>query len=222
MMSKLSFVAALALAPWASALLLATPVDWHSSSPANVSWSSSPSDAVFSLVLFNTLNFHDTFAIANNVNPTANFAEFTLPVIPVGTYTLQAINVTNNTDIFDQTPQFQVGAPLSTTSTSASSTSSSAASASASSGSGSGSAAGSATVTVPPGSSSTGGFGVTVSASSTPSGSGASASNTNSAAATSSSAAAAPANFNGAASLSIFAPWAIAALGVVGGAAAML
>ncbi|KAI0830824.1 hypothetical protein BC628DRAFT_1355763 [Trametes gibbosa] len=217
MFSKLSLVAALALAPWASALLLAIPVGWHSSSPVNVSWSNTPSDPVFTLQLFNTDEFHNTFAIANNLNPSADFAAFTLPVVPVGDYTLRAINVTNGDQIYDETPAFQIGAPLSTTSTSASSTVSSAASAS--SGSASASVSGSATLTVPPGSSSTSGFGITVKPSSTPSGSGTSVANTNSAPTASDTTA--PTNFNAAVSLPILAPWAIAALGVVGGAAAM-
>lgn len=79
-----SLVAALALAPWSSALLLATPVDWHSSSVVNISWSSVASDPPFSFELVNTDAFHDTFALANNVNPTLNFLSFELGVVPVG------------------------------------------------------------------------------------------------------------------------------------------
>ncbi|EIW64015.1 uncharacterized protein TRAVEDRAFT_55069 [Trametes versicolor FP-101664 SS1] len=215
MLSQLSLVAALALAPWSSALLLATPVDWHSSSVVNISWSSVASDPPFSFELVNTDAFHDTFALANNVNPTLNFLSFELGVVPVGTYTLEAINVTNNAQIFDQTPSFSIGAAPASTSSSASSTVSSAAS---SSGSASASATGSGsnTLTVPAASSTSGGFGTTVSNTAS-----ASASGSGSAAGSSSSAA--PTSFNnGAASLPRLATWAIGALGVVAGAAALL
>ncbi|KAI0652370.1 hypothetical protein C8Q79DRAFT_937265 [Trametes meyenii] len=214
MLSKLSLVAALAIAPWASALLLQIPVDWHSSSQVNVSWTHTNSDPPFTLELVNTNEFHDTFSIANNVNPSADFASFQLGVVPAGQYTLRAINVTNQGQIFDETPGFDIGAPLSTTSSSASSTSASASS----SGSASGSASGS-TLTAPAGSSTSSGFGVTRSAT----GTSGSASNTASGSGTD-SASATPTNFNGnngAASLPRLAPWALSALGVVAGAAAI-
>ncbi|CDO73117.1 hypothetical protein BN946_scf185007.g171 [Trametes cinnabarina] len=217
MLAQLS-VLALALAPLASALTLQIPVDWHSSSQVNVSWANTPTDPPFSLQLVNTNEFHDTFAIANNLNPSADFASFQLGVIPEGQYTLRAINVTNAGQIYDETPSFTIQAPLSTSSSS-SATSSAAAS---SSGSATASVTGSNTLTVPA-SSSTSGFGVTVSATSTPSGSGSSGSST--ASATDSSGSVVPSSFNGnngAASLPRLTPWAVAALGVVAGAAAVL
>nr|VWO94382.1 Zcf29p [Ganoderma boninense] len=213
-----SCLAALALAPWAQALLLQIPVAWQSSSPANISWSHTATDPAFTLQLVNTDEFHDTFSIANNVNPDADFDAFTLPVIPQGTYTLRAINVTNAGQVFDETPSFTIqGPPDSSTHSSAASTASASASASsgtltvpASQTTASGSAVGSST-----------GFGVTVSNSGS-----AAASNTGATAASSgssSSSAATPSNFNnGAASLPHLAPWAIAALSVVAGAAAIL
>lgn len=82
--SVFSCFAALVLAPWAQALLLQIPVDWQSSSPANISWTNTASDPPFTLELVNTDEFHDTFGIANNLNPSADFASFTLPVIPQG------------------------------------------------------------------------------------------------------------------------------------------
>ncbi|KAM5536026.1 hypothetical protein V8D89_010284 [Ganoderma adspersum] len=217
---KFSCLTALALAPWAQALLLQIPVDWQSSSPANVSWTNVATDPPFTLQLANTDEFHDTFSIANNVNPTADFVSLTLPVIPQGTYTLRAINVTNAGQIFDETPSFTIqGPPESSSQTSGASTS----------GSVSASASGSTTLTVSAttktGASGTAagsstGFGVTVS------NSGSAASNTGAAAASSgsgSSSAATPSSFNnGAASLPHFAPWAAAALGVIAGAAAVL
>ncbi|KAJ2983906.1 hypothetical protein NUW54_g10581 [Trametes sanguinea] len=115
MFAQLS-VLALALAPLASALTLQIPVDWHSSSQVNISWSNVASDPPFSLQLVNTNEFHDTFAIANNLNPSADFASFQLGVIPEGQYTLRAINVTNANQIYDETPSFTIQAPLSTSS----------------------------------------------------------------------------------------------------------
>ncbi|PIL31481.1 hypothetical protein GSI_06183 [Ganoderma sinense ZZ0214-1] len=211
---KSSCLAALALAPWAQALLLQIPVAWQSSSPANISWTNVATDPPFTLQLVNTDEFHDTFSIANNVNPSADFDSFTLPVVPQGTYTLRAINVTNAGQVYDETPSFTIQGPPDTSSqSSAASTASAGASGTltvpASKTTASGTAAGSST-----------GFGVTVS------NSGSAASNTGAAAATSgrgSSAAATPSNFNnGATSLPHLAPWAIAALGVVAGAAAIL
>ncbi|KAI0375511.1 hypothetical protein BV20DRAFT_960696 [Pilatotrama ljubarskyi] len=217
MLSKLSFVAALALAPWTSALFLQLPVDWHSSSQVNITWSHNSTDPIFTLRLVNSNQFHDTFAIAGNLDPSADFASFELPVVPEGQYTLQAINVTNQNQVYDQTPEFTVGAPLSTTSSSASSTASVSAS-----GSASASVTGSATLTVPASSATSSGFGVTVSASSTPAG----ASGSNTGSATSASDSSVPSSFNGsgngAASLPRLTPWAIAALGMVAGAAAAL
>ncbi|KAI1794044.1 hypothetical protein LXA43DRAFT_1059627 [Ganoderma leucocontextum] len=203
--------ATLAFAPWAQAILLQIPVDWQSSSPANISWSHTSADVAFTLQLANTDEFHDTFSIANNVNPTVDFDSFTLPVIPLGTYTLRAINVTNVGQIFDETPSFTIQGPPE--SSSQSSTASTSASASVSS-----NASGSTTLTVSVSTGtragSTSGFGVTVSNTG-------SASNT--AAAGTSSAASTPSSFNnGVASLPNLAPWAVAALGVLAGAAAAL
>ncbi|KAH9897901.1 hypothetical protein C8Q73DRAFT_682951 [Cubamyces lactineus] len=215
MFVQLSLFSALVLAPLASALTLQTPVDWHSSSQVNISWASTPTDPPFSLQLANQNEFHDTFSIANNLNPSANFASFQLGVVPEGSYTLRAINVTNEGQIYDETPQFQILAPVSTTAsstTSASATTSGNTSATAT-------GTGSSTLTVTATSSS--GFGVTVSNTGTGSNT---ASNT--ASGTASSDTAVPSNFNGggngAASLPRLAPWALAALGVVAGAAAAL
>lgn len=215
MFAKLSVVATLALAPWAQALLLQIPVDWHSSSNVNVSWSHTDTDAIFALQLARDV-FHDTFSIANNLLPSADFTAFQLGVVPEGAYTLRAINVTNANQIYDETPIFTIEAPLPESSTSSSAAASTSGS-SRSSGS-SGTSAGSATVTVPPKSTS-GGFGVTVSGSNTSP----PASGTNAASGSSTDSGAAPTNFNnGAAALPRVAPLALAALGVVAGAAIAL
>ncbi|KAI0660573.1 hypothetical protein C8Q70DRAFT_60702 [Cubamyces menziesii] len=213
MFAQLGLLSALVLAPLASALTLQTPVDWHSSSQVNISWASTPTDPTFSLQLANTDEFHDTFSIANNLNPSANFASFQLGVVPAGSYTLRAINITNEGQIYDETPSFQILAPVSTTASSTTSTSA------ATSGTNSATGTGSSTLTVS--AASTSGFGVTVSNTATGSNT---ASNT--ASGTASSDTAVPSNFNGsgngAASLPRLAPWALAALGVLAGAAAVL
>ncbi|KAI0800766.1 hypothetical protein C8Q74DRAFT_1364449 [Fomes fomentarius] len=212
MFAKLSVVATLALAPWAQALLLQIPVDWHSSSNVNVSWSHTDTDPVFALQLARDI-FHDTFSIANNLQPSADFTAFQLGVVPAGSYTLRAINQTNANEIFDETPSFTIQDPLPESSTSSSAAASTSGS-SRSSGSSGTSAGGSATVTVPP--KSTSGFGVTVSGSNTSP----AASGTNAASGSSTDSGAAPTNFNnGVAALPRAAPLALAALGVVAGAA---
>ncbi|KAI0778691.1 hypothetical protein BD413DRAFT_601391 [Trametes elegans] len=211
MLSQLSLVAALALAPWTQALLLQLPVDWQFSSQVNISWSHTPTDPPFTLQLVNTNEFHDTFAVANNLDPSADFASFQLGVVPAGTYTLRAINVTNANQVYDETPSFQISTPPSTSSsassTAASTASSGAVSASATSG----------TLTVTNSAATSTGFGKTVSNT---------ASGSNTASATSPSDSSAPTNFNGngngAATLPRLTPWAIAALGLVAGAAAAL
>ncbi|KAI0334438.1 hypothetical protein GY45DRAFT_1318465 [Cubamyces sp. BRFM 1775] len=215
MFVQFGLVSALVLAPLASALTLQIPVDWHSSSNVNISWANTPTDPPFTLQLVNTDEFHDTFSIANNLNPSADFAAFELGVVPAGSYTLRAINVTNASQIYDETPSFQILAPLSTTASTTASTS-------ATSGTASASGTGSATLTVSPtGTGTSSGFGVTVSNTGTGSNT---ASNT--ASGTVSSNTAVPTNFNGgtndAASMPRLAPWALAALGVVAGAAAAL
>ncbi|RPD65080.1 hypothetical protein L226DRAFT_607334 [Lentinus tigrinus ALCF2SS1-7] len=216
MFAKLSVVAALALAPWVQALFLQTPVDWHSSSDVNITWTHNSTDVPFAFQLANTDEFHDTFSIANNLQPSADFASFQLGVVPAGQYTLRAINQTNENQIYDETPSFTIAAPISST-VSSSSTSSAASSTA----SGSGSVSGSATLTVTPSSgSSTSGFGVTVSASSTAPGS---SGTSNASGTSSSSSGASPSSFNnGAAALPRVAPLAFAALGVVAGAAIVL
>ncbi|KAI0718931.1 hypothetical protein C8T65DRAFT_637414 [Cerioporus squamosus] len=215
MFAKLSVVAALALAPWAQALLLQIPVDWHSSSQVNVSWTHTDSDpALFALQLARDI-FHDTFSIANNLQSTADFTSFQLGVVPAGSYTLRAINQTNAGDIFDETPSFQIQDPVSSTATSSSTSA-----ASSSTSGASGSVSGSTTLTVSPTANSSSGFGVTVSATST---SPASSGSSNASGTSSTSGSAAPSSFNnGAAALPRAAPLALAALGVVAGAAIVL
>ncbi|KAI0931396.1 hypothetical protein AcV5_005110 [Taiwanofungus camphoratus] len=128
MFLKISALAA--LIPFASAAIqLTTPTDWASGASANVSWTASPQDPYFSFELVNADIFHNSFGIANNVNPTLGFLTLTLPIVPSGPgYTLQAVNVSNINDIFAQTPNFNVDPTPATVSASSSSVGSSSAS----------------------------------------------------------------------------------------------
>ncbi|KAF9011431.1 hypothetical protein BDQ17DRAFT_882158 [Cyathus striatus] len=131
------------------------------------------SDTSFSLFLINE-DFNDSFAIANNVDPSLQTITLTIPSVPVRDgYTLRATNPGNITDVFAETGSFSVGATTSTSSI-ASSTAASQSGSSTVSGSGSGTVSASATSTRPVGSSSS--FGVTVSNSASTSGGSASSS----------------------------------------------
>ncbi|KAF8902195.1 hypothetical protein CPB84DRAFT_1836171 [Gymnopilus junonius] len=128
MFSKFAFLAA-AVVPLASALTLNIPTGPTSGGNVTITWTSAPNDpATFSLELVNTA-FHNSFAIANNVNPTAGTVSLTLPIVPVGDgYSLEAVDIGNITNIFDATGDFSIGAV--TVSITPSSTSSSTSSAS--------------------------------------------------------------------------------------------
>ncbi|OBZ79673.1 hypothetical protein A0H81_01280 [Grifola frondosa] len=115
-----AFATALLGLPLVSALSLNTPTNWQSSSEVNISWTSTSTDVPFSFELVNTDEFHDTFALANNVNPTLNFLSFQLGVVPAGQYTLNAVNVTNLNQIYSSTSAFNIAAAPTTTSTSTS------------------------------------------------------------------------------------------------------
>jgi len=87
-------------------------------------WDFQPNDPIFSLYLVNE-EFHDTFAIANNVYPTEGQITLSLPVLPVrGGYTLKATDVGDIGKVYSETAQFTVAAnPNVTTTTTRSSTS---------------------------------------------------------------------------------------------------
>ncbi|TFK56827.1 hypothetical protein OE88DRAFT_60676 [Heliocybe sulcata] len=83
------------LVPFVSALTLNAPSGLSSGGPATITWTSESTDPPFSIELVNTV-FHNSFAIANNVNPTLNSMTIALPIVPVGDgYTLEAVNVTS-------------------------------------------------------------------------------------------------------------------------------
>ncbi|KAK2462890.1 hypothetical protein APHAL10511_005088 [Amanita phalloides] len=167
---------------------LQQPTNINSDSPLTVTWSSTDpgnDPASFSLELLNT-NFHDSFAVANNVQTALKTLTITLPSIPKGDgYSLEAINISNITDVYSKVGPFSVGAPV-------------AASTTASSGTAKGSGTSVSATTFPTQASSSG-FGSTVGASATsfaPSGS--SAVSSSSASKASSASGSSPSNLNGA------------------------
>ncbi|KIP11768.1 hypothetical protein PHLGIDRAFT_33240 [Phlebiopsis gigantea 11061_1 CR5-6] len=188
MLPKLCALAA--LLPFAASLTITTPTNLTSGGPATISWTTAAGDpSTWSFELVNTDVFHNSFAIANNVNPSLGSISMTLPSVPPGDgYTIEAVNITNINQIFATSGSFTVAPTVSSTSSSASSTLSSAADTALS---------GSSTLTVSGASgtsSSSSAFGTTLSGSSAASGSG---SSSPSGTGSSSSSSATPTNFNG-------------------------
>jgi hypothetical protein len=69
--------------PLVSALTLNTPTGVSTGGVVNVTWEATTSDpSSFSLYMVNTI-FHNTFAIANNVQASAGMITLTLPQVPV-------------------------------------------------------------------------------------------------------------------------------------------
>ncbi|KAF8730544.1 hypothetical protein AX14_005479 [Amanita brunnescens Koide BX004] len=151
MYSKLAILAL--VAPLACATIsIQPPVNAASNSPITITWTSNAPGTdppVFSIELVN-LVFHNSFAIANNVQTTQGSLTLTIPTVPVGDgYSIEFVNISNINDIFAQTGQFSV-APASSV-TRASSTGTAA----------SGSSAGSVSVTATGVPSTSSGFGTT-------------------------------------------------------------
>ncbi|KAG6805866.1 hypothetical protein H0H93_003937, partial [Arthromyces matolae] len=70
-------------APLANAITLNIPKGPVSGGAVTISWSFEPTDPNFSLELTNE-QFHNAFAIGNNISPTAGSIDITLPVVPIG------------------------------------------------------------------------------------------------------------------------------------------
>jgi len=121
MFSKLCAVLAVAV-PFASALTVDPITGANSGGQITITWSSAAGDPnTWSFFLVNPV-FHDTFAIANTVNPQPGALNVTLPIVPADSnYQLEATNVGNQSDVFAISSTFAIGA-LVTTSTSGSST----------------------------------------------------------------------------------------------------
>ncbi|KAI0059424.1 hypothetical protein BV25DRAFT_1871527 [Artomyces pyxidatus] len=124
MFAKLSVL--VALLPFVSALTFNVPTNLTSGGPATISWTQESGDPqTFSVELINVL-FHNSFAIANNIQDTAGSISITLPSVPVGDgYTLQAVDISNISNVFATSGDFAIAANPISTSTQASSTASS-------------------------------------------------------------------------------------------------
>ncbi|KAG2107837.1 hypothetical protein BD769DRAFT_123970 [Suillus cothurnatus] len=120
-------IAALATfaAPLVSALTLNAPTTASVGDLVNVTWEATTSDpSSFSLYMVNTI-FHNTFAIANNVQTSAGLYTLVLPQAPLGGgYTLEATDNSNINDVYAQSGDFSVTAGTTTSATSTMSTSS--------------------------------------------------------------------------------------------------
>ncbi|KZT08587.1 uncharacterized protein LAESUDRAFT_723460 [Laetiporus sulphureus 93-53] len=209
MLFKLS--ALIALVPLASALVLETPNGWQSNGVVNISWvtaSGDPSSVSFELT--NPDIFHNSYAIATNIQSSLGFLSLTLPTVDVGSgYYLEAVNVSNINDVFAETGEFSVAAPPSTTASSSTSAASSSGASSASLTS-SGSAASTAS-----GASSSGASGASSTA--------ANAASSGASSGTSSAPSSTVSTFNGAGHLEFsYGSMAVMAIGAVAGAVAAL
>ncbi|EKM61425.1 uncharacterized protein PHACADRAFT_248020 [Phanerochaete carnosa HHB-10118-sp] len=209
MFFKLSTLAV--LLPFVHALTINTPTNLTSAGTATISWTTGPNDpSTWSLELSNPNNFHNTFAIANNVDPAAGSINIPLPPVPSGDgYIIEAVNITNINDVFAMSGDFSIAPAVSSTSSSASSTTSGLSSTS-------GSSAASVTSGSSGASASTSSFGTTVSGSSTPASSGTGTSST-----TGSSPSPSSFNGNGAASMGVGSWFAMAAAAIAGGLVAV-
>jgi hypothetical protein len=107
-----------------SALTLNTPTGVTTGGTVNITWQATTADpSSFSIYMVNSI-FHNTFAIANNVQASAGMLTLTIPQVPVGDgYTIEATSNSNINDIYAQSGDFAVGA-MTTSSTSSMSTTS--------------------------------------------------------------------------------------------------
>jgi len=109
------------IVPLISALTLSTPENLSSGGSATINWTSAAGDpSTFSIELLNVV-FHNSFAIANNVQPSAGTITLTLPSVPPGDgYTLEAVDISNITNVYATSGSFSIAAESTVTSTSSS------------------------------------------------------------------------------------------------------
>ncbi|KAJ6538696.1 hypothetical protein DFH09DRAFT_1323652 [Mycena vulgaris] len=131
----------------AQSLSVNAPSSVTSGGQTTMTWSSTSSDATFSIELIHP-SFNNAFAIANSVDPTTNTLTLTIPPVPAEDgYSLQFVNVSDINQVYATSWSFAIGAEASASSTSTSTASfNSAASATAGAG-GSASANGMASTT---------------------------------------------------------------------------
>ncbi|KAG2144726.1 uncharacterized protein EDB93DRAFT_1241260 [Suillus bovinus] len=123
MFARITALASFAI-PLVSALTLNTPTGSPSVGDlVNVTWEATTADpSSFGLYMVNTI-FHNTFAIANNVQTSAGIMTLVLPQVPLGDgYTLEATSISNINTVYAQSGSFSVTAMTTTTSPSSTST----------------------------------------------------------------------------------------------------
>jgi len=106
-----SKVALLALVtPLVAGLTLQIPQNPTSGGTVTIVWTSAAGDpSTFTLELVNDV-FHNSFAIANNVQPTTGQITIELPSVPVGAgYTLEAVDIGNIGNVYSTTGTFSIG-----------------------------------------------------------------------------------------------------------------
>ncbi|KAI6139996.1 hypothetical protein BKA82DRAFT_4220139 [Pisolithus tinctorius] len=112
-------ILAIALAlPFVSALTLVAPTGATTGGSVTLTWQATSTDpAYFTFQLVNPV-FHDTFAIANNVQTSLGTLTLQLPQVPVDTnYQLEAINPSNVNDVYATSSTFSIGAATSSSNT---------------------------------------------------------------------------------------------------------
>lgn len=72
------------LLPFVNALTLNTPASLTSGGQATITWTTTAGDPPFTLELVNAVQFHNSFGIANNVDPSLQTINLTLPIVPAG------------------------------------------------------------------------------------------------------------------------------------------
>ncbi|KAG2069448.1 hypothetical protein BDR04DRAFT_1021482, partial [Suillus decipiens] len=113
--------------PLVSALTLNAPTTTPTiGGTVNVTWEATTSDpSTFNIYMVNTI-FHNTFAIASDVQTSAGELTLILPPVPVGAgYTLEATDISNIDNVYATSGGFSVGAQTTASAPTMSSTSTS-------------------------------------------------------------------------------------------------
>lgn len=105
------FLAAIVASPLISAITLSTPTGWYRGASVEETWTSAPADPTsFDLVLVNPDDGVTKFKLSSDVPTSAEQVRFNVPAnVPVAdNYTMQAVNVTNWGQVYQQSGTFWV------------------------------------------------------------------------------------------------------------------
>jgi len=125
MFSKLALLTV--VIPFVSALTINAPsTQCASGGQCTITWTTSAGDpGTFTLELLNTV-FHNSFAIGNNLVPSAGSATIELPIVPAGDgYTLEAVQIGDINTVYSTSGSFSISPQSSSTSVTSTSSSSS-------------------------------------------------------------------------------------------------